>query len=47
MTEAPATSLIKSGSNRMDEGASILVIGDVHLGTACSGVPDEIFILGP
>ena len=26
----------------MDEGASILAIGDVHLGTACSGVPDEI-----
>ena len=42
MTEVPATSLIKSGSNRMDEGTSILVIGDVHLGTACSGVPDEI-----
>lgn len=26
----------------MDEGAAILAIGDVHLGTACSGVPDEI-----
>jgi len=26
----------------MEEGASILAIGDVHLGTACSGVPDEI-----
>ncbi len=26
----------------MDEGATILAIGDVHLGTACSGVPDEI-----
>ena len=24
------------------KGTSILVIGDVHLGTACSGVPDEI-----
>jgi len=26
----------------MVEGAAILAIGDVHLGTACSGVPDEI-----
>ena len=26
----------------MDEDAAILAIGDVHLGTACSGVPDEI-----
>lgn len=26
----------------MDEGGGILAIGDVHLGTACSGVPDEI-----
>ena len=26
----------------MEEGAAILAIGDVHLGTACSGVPDEI-----
>ena len=26
----------------MDEGAAILAIGDVHLGTACSGVPDEV-----
>ena len=26
----------------MDEGAAILAIGDIHLGTACSGVPDEI-----
>jgi DNA repair exonuclease SbcCD nuclease subunit len=26
----------------MDKGAAILAIGDVHLGTACSGVPDEI-----
>ena len=26
----------------MDEGASILAIGDVHLGTACSGIPDGI-----
>ncbi len=26
----------------MDEGAAILAIGDVHLGTACSGLPDEI-----
>ena len=25
----------------MDEAASILAIGDVHLGTACSGIPDE------
>ena len=24
----------------MDEGASILAIGDVHLGTTCSGIPD-------
>ena len=30
----------------MDEGAAILAIGDVHLGTACSGVPDEISSLG-
>lgn len=26
----------------MNEVASILAIGDVHLGTACSGLPDEI-----
>ena len=26
----------------MDEDAVFLAIGDVHLGTACSGVPDEI-----
>ena len=26
----------------MDEGASILAIGDVHLGTTCSGIPDGI-----
>lgn len=26
----------------MDEGAAILAIGDVHLGTSCSGVPNEI-----
>ncbi len=26
----------------MEEDAAILAIGDVHLGTACSGVPDEI-----
>jgi exonuclease SbcD len=26
----------------MEDGAAILAIGDVHLGTACSGVPDEI-----
>ena len=30
----------------MDEGAAILAIGDVHLGTACSGVPDELSSLG-
>lgn len=30
----------------MEEGAAILAIGDVHLGTACSGVPDEISSLG-
>ena len=32
----------QSELNPMDEGAAILAIGDVHLGTACSGVPDEI-----
>ena len=26
----------------MDEGAAILAIGDVHLGTACSGVPEDV-----
>lgn len=26
----------------MEESATILAIGDVHLGTSCSGVPDEI-----
>ena len=30
----------------MDESASILAIGDVHLGTACSGVPDGISLWG-
>ena len=30
----------------MDERAAILAIGDVHLGTACSGVPDEISTWG-
>jgi DNA repair exonuclease SbcCD nuclease subunit len=26
----------------MEDGVAILAIGDIHLGTACSGVPDEI-----
>ncbi len=30
----------------MNEGTSILAIGDVHLGTVCSGVPDGIASLG-
>ncbi len=30
----------------MDEIARILAIGDVHLGTACSGVPDDVWALG-
>ena len=30
----------------MNEGAAILAIGDIHLGTACSGLPDEIVALG-
>ena len=30
----------------MNEGAAILAIGDIHLGTACSGLPDEIAALG-
>jgi DNA repair protein SbcD/Mre11 len=30
----------------MDEGATILAIGDVHLGTTCSGVPDNISLGG-
>ncbi len=30
----------------MNQGASILVIGDVHLGTACSGVPEGIVSQG-
>ena len=30
----------------MNEVATILAIGDVHLGTACSGVPDDVWALG-
>ena len=30
----------------MGETARLLAIGDVHLGTTCSGVPDDIFSLG-
>ena len=30
----------------MNEAASILAIGDVHLGTSCSGLPDTISSLG-
>ena len=30
----------------MNEVASILAIGDVHLGTACSGLPEEISAWG-
>ncbi len=30
----------------MDERAAILAIGDVHLGTSCSGVPDVVSSLG-
>ena len=30
----------------MNEIARILAIGDVHLGTACSGVPDDVWALG-
>jgi DNA repair protein SbcD/Mre11 len=30
----------------MDDGAEILAIGDIHLGTKCSGVPDEISTWG-
>ncbi len=30
----------------MDENTTIIVIGDVHLGTACSGVPENIASLG-
>ena len=30
----------------MDDTASILAIGDVHLGTACSGLPDGISAWG-
>jgi DNA repair exonuclease SbcCD nuclease subunit len=33
---------IGSDQNGMHDGPAILAIGDVHLGTACSGVPDEI-----
>jgi DNA repair protein SbcD/Mre11 len=36
------TEALPLGHMGMDEGAAILAIGDVHLGTACSGVPDEI-----
>lgn len=28
------------GTGRMGDGATILAVGDVHLGTRCSGVPD-------
>ena len=30
----------------MDDGAAILAIGDVHLGTSCSGVPDFVWSWG-
>jgi DNA repair protein SbcD/Mre11 len=30
----------------MDEDTAILAIGDIHLGTACSGVPDQITAWG-
>ncbi len=30
------------GSGGMDDEAAILAIGDVHLGTRCSGVPDSV-----
>jgi len=29
-----------------DDGATILAIGDVHLGTACSGLPDDLLSWG-
>ncbi len=32
----------QSDLNGMNDGASLLAIGDIHLGTSCSGVPDWI-----
>ena len=33
-------------ASEMDERAQILAVGDVHLGTSCSGVPDFVWSLG-
>lgn len=35
-----------SNKSEMDDGATILAIGDVHLGTACSGLPDDLLSWG-